>query len=120
MAGHGVKLFLSSVSDEFGDYRDALRHKRTLPNVEVKIQEDFKSSGADTLRTLGDYVKECETVVHFVGDMAGSTPEPTTVEDLLARRPELEKRLAAKGMGRDALTTLTYTQWEACPRGRIR
>jgi hypothetical protein len=90
-----------------------LRHKLTLPNVEVKIQEDFKSSGADTLRTLGDYVKECETVVHFVGDMAGSTPEPTTVEDLLARHPELEKRLAAKGMGRDALKTLTYTQWEA-------
>jgi tetratricopeptide (TPR) repeat protein len=90
-----------------------LRHKLTLPNVDVKIQEDFKSSGADTLRTLADYVKECEAVVHFVGDMAGSTPEPSTVDDLLARHPALEGRLAAKGMGREALKTLTYTQWEA-------
>jgi hypothetical protein len=113
MAGHVVKLFLSSVSDGFGGCRDALRRKLTRPNVEVKIQEDFKSSGADTLKTLGDYVKECETVVHFVGDMAGSRPERSMVEDILARLPEFEKRLAAKGMGREALNSLTYTQWEA-------
>jgi hypothetical protein len=36
-----VKLFLSCVSDEFGDYRDELRKGLTLPNVAVKIQEDF-------------------------------------------------------------------------------
>ncbi len=32
-----VKLFLSCVSDEFGDYRDELRKGLTLPNVAVKI-----------------------------------------------------------------------------------
>ena len=37
-----VKLFLSRVSDEFGDYCDALYKALTLPNVAVKIQEDFK------------------------------------------------------------------------------
>jgi hypothetical protein len=52
MAGHGVKLFLSCVSDEFGGYRDALRRALTRPNVEVKIQEDFKALGGDTLTKL--------------------------------------------------------------------
>ena len=43
-----VQLFLSCVSDEFGAYRDALRSALTRPNVEVKIQEDFKAPGCDT------------------------------------------------------------------------
>jgi tetratricopeptide (TPR) repeat protein len=37
----------------------------------------------------------------------------SSVYDLLRRFPELETRLAEKGLGRDALKTLTYTQWEA-------
>jgi hypothetical protein len=113
MPNPSVRLFLSCVSGEFGDYREVLRKALTLPNIEVKIQEDFKGSGGDTLRTLGDYVRECETVIHFFGDMTGSKPEQSNVDDLLAREPELECRLAAKGMEREALRTLTYTQWEA-------
>ena len=113
MAGPGVRLFISCVSGEFGAYRDALSHALTRPNVEVKIQEDFKPLGGDTLRMLEDYIEECEAVVHFVGEMAGSTPAGTSADDLLAPRPEFEARLAAKGLGRDALKTLTYTQWEA-------
>ena len=46
MADQGVRLFLSCVSGEFGVYRDALRKALTLPNVEVKIQEDFKGRAA--------------------------------------------------------------------------
>jgi len=113
MAGDGIKLFLSCVSDEFGAYRDALRKALTRPNVEVKIQEDFKPQGGDTLRMLEEYIEKCEAVVHFVGDMAGSTPAATGVDDLLGRRPGLEARFAEKGLGRDALKTLSYTQWEA-------
>jgi hypothetical protein len=113
VANPSVKLFLSCVSDEFGDYRDALRRALTRPNVEVKIQEDFKAPGGDTLRMLEGYIGQCEAVVHFVGDMMGSTPAPTSVNDMLARHPDLEGRLAAKGLGRDALNRLTNTQWEA-------
>jgi Domain of unknown function (DUF4062) len=113
MAGDGVKLFLSCVSDEFGAYRDALRKALTRPNVEVKIQEDFKALGGDTLKMLEEYIEKCEAVVHFVGDMTGSTPAATSVDDLLRRRPGLEVRFAEKGLGRDALKTLRYTQWEA-------
>ncbi len=71
MADRGVKLFLSCVSGEFGVYRDALRHALTRPNVEVKIQEDFKALGGDTLRMLEEYIAQCEAVVHFAGEMAG-------------------------------------------------
>jgi tetratricopeptide (TPR) repeat protein len=108
-----VKLFLSCVSDEFGDYRDELRGALTRPNVEVKILEDFQALGGDTLAMLETYVESCDVVVHFFGDLAGSAPKPSSVDDLLRRRPELAVRLTEKGMDRAALGRLTYTQWEA-------
>jgi hypothetical protein len=40
-----VKIFLSTVSDEFRAYRDALRTDLTRHNVEVKVQEDSKILG---------------------------------------------------------------------------
>jgi hypothetical protein len=108
-----VKLFLSCVSDEFGEYRDELRRALTRPNVEIKIQEDFQNLGGDTLAMLEEYVANCDVVVHFIGDMAGGTPKATSFDDLLRRLPELAARLAEKGMERDGLGRLTYTQWEA-------
>ena len=113
MAGPGVRLFISCVSGEFGAYRDTLRHALTRPNVEVKIQEDFKPAGGDTLRTLEEYIEHCDAIVHFVGDISGSTPAPSSVEELLARRPTLQVKLERKGLTREALARLTYTQWEA-------
>ena len=53
------------------------------------------------------------SVVHFIGDMAGSAQKPNSVDDLLRRRPELAARLADKGMTRAGARRLTYTQWEA-------
>jgi Domain of unknown function (DUF4062) len=108
-----VKLFLSCVSDEFRAYREALRHALTHKKVEIKVQEDFKLPGGDTLAMLEDYIESCDVVVHFIADMVGSTPKPTSVDDLLQRRPELVRRLADKGMTREDLGRLTYTQWEA-------
>src|SRR5271166_5396846 len=102
MAGPGVRLFISCVSGEFGAYRDTLRHALTRPNVEVKIQEDFKPLGGDTLRMLEDYIEQCEAIVHFVGDMAGSAPPATSVDDLLLRRPALQAKLEGKGLARGA------------------
>ena len=108
-----VKLFLSCVSDEFGAYRDALRRALTRPNVEVKIQEDFKALGGDTLAMLEDYIEQCDGGRPFRRRHGGIDAKATSVEDLLKRRPELAARLADKGLGREALGALTYTQWEA-------
>ena len=67
-----VKIFLSTVSDEFRPYRDQLRADLTRHNVEVKVQEDFKDLGGDTLDKLDTYIAHCDAVVHLVGDMSGS------------------------------------------------
>jgi hypothetical protein len=64
MADQGVKLFVSCVSDEFRGYRNALRHVLTRPKIEVKIQEDFKPQGGDTLSKLEEHIAHCEVVVH--------------------------------------------------------
>ena len=69
-----AKIFLSTVSDEFRAYRDQLRVDLTRPNVEVKVQEDFKDLGGDTLDKLDAYIEHCDAVVHLVGDMTGSDP----------------------------------------------
>ena len=58
--GSRRQAVLSCASGEFGVYRDALRRALTRPNVEVKIQEDFKALGGDTLRMLEEYIARCE------------------------------------------------------------
>jgi hypothetical protein len=57
-----VKIFLSTSSDEFRAYRDALRTDLTRHNVEVKVQEDFKDLGGDTLDKLDVYIARCDAV----------------------------------------------------------
>jgi hypothetical protein len=52
-----VKLFLSCVSNEFGAWREALRHELTSLNLEVAIQEDFGPLGVDTLSKLDAYIR---------------------------------------------------------------
>jgi hypothetical protein len=57
MADPGVKLFISCVSGEFGVYREPLRKALALPDIDVKIQEEFKPQGNDTLSMLVDYIE---------------------------------------------------------------
>jgi hypothetical protein len=112
MADQGVKLFLSCVSDEFGAYRDELRRKLTRPNVDLKIQEDFRALGGDTLSMLEEYIEHCDAVVHFAGDITGSAPKGFSVAELLARRPDVKTRLPPLGTALDAGARVSYTQWE--------
>src|ERR1700737_4419081 len=65
-----VKIFISTVSDEFRGYRDQLRTDLTRHNVEVKVQEDFKDFGGDTLDKLDVYIAHCDAVAMDVGSMA--------------------------------------------------
>ena len=58
-----VQTFLSTVSDEFRRYRD-LRSDLTRHNVEVKVQEDFKDLGDETIDKLDVYIADCNAVVH--------------------------------------------------------
>jgi glycosyltransferase involved in cell wall biosynthesis len=108
-----ISIFLSTVSDEFRDYRDRLRGDLTRHNVEVKVQEDFKGLGGDTLDKLDVYIAHCDAVVHLVGEMTGSAPGERDVQALLRKHDRLRAALppldAALGRGE----AVSYTQWEA-------
>jgi tetratricopeptide (TPR) repeat protein len=108
-----VKIFLSTVSDEFRAYRDQLRSDLTRHNVEVKVQEDFVDLGGDTLDKLDVYIEHCDAVVHLVGDMTGSAPGKRDVDALLAKYPDLAARLPPLGEALTQGVDISYTQWEA-------
>src|SRR6266511_2508691 len=108
-----VKIFLSTVSDEFRTYRDALRSDLTRHNVEVKVQEDFKDLGGDTLDKLDVYIAHCDAVVHLVGNMTGSAPGEPALRALLKKYPDLTGKLPPLCEAlRDGIS-ISYTQWEA-------
>ena len=92
-----AKIFLSTVSDEFRAYRDQLRSDLTRPNVEVKVQEDFKDQGRGTLDELDVYIAGCDAVVHLAGDMTGSDPGEQTLGALRMKYPDLTVKLPSLG-----------------------
>jgi hypothetical protein len=104
-----VKIFLSTVSDEFRAYRDWLRRDLTRRNVEVKVQEDFKDLGRGTLDELDTYIASCDAVEHLVGDMTGACPGERDVGALFAKYPGLTTDLPPLRKG----DSVSYTQWEA-------
>ena len=113
MADPGVKLFISCVSGEFGVYREPLRKALALPDIDVKIQEEFKPQGNDTLSMLVDYIEPCAAVVHFVGEMSGAAPPDFCVQELLQRYPNLKTRIPPLAKAIERQAPISYTQWEA-------
>ena len=108
-----VKLFLSCVSDEFGAWREALRHELTSLNLDVAIQEDFGSLGVDTLSKLDAYIRNCDAVIHLTGAKAGAAPNDFVAKRFVAQLADLEKRLPPLFAAMNAGAAIAYTQWEA-------
>jgi tetratricopeptide (TPR) repeat protein len=108
-----ISVFLSTVSDEFRRYRDQLRADLTRHNVEVKVQEDFKGLGGDTLDKLDVYIAHCDAVVHLVGEMTGSAPGEREQRALLRKYPDLPARLPPLEDVLRRGAEISYTQWEA-------
>jgi hypothetical protein len=108
-----VGIFLSSVSDEFRDYRDQLRHDLTRQNVEVKVQKDFKDIGTVTLDKLDEYITNCDAVVHLVGEMSGAAAKSESTTSILAKYPGLPDRLPPLRQPLAGGLAISYTQWEA-------
>jgi hypothetical protein len=108
-----VKIFLSTVSDEFRRYRDLLRSDLTRHNVEVKVQEDFQDLGGETLDKLDVYIAACDAVVHLVGDMTCAYPGERGSTALLAKYPNLRRKLPPLGAALKDGVGVSYTQWEA-------
>ncbi len=108
-----AKIFLSTVSDEFRPYRDQLRSDLTRPNVEVKVQEDFKDQGRGALDALDVYIAGCDAVVHLAGDMTGSAPSEPALSALRAKYPDLADKLPPLAEALQSGAGVSYTQWEA-------
>ncbi len=111
-----TSLFISAVSEEFRTWREFLRQKLIVREVQVQTQEILIPSGLPTLFTLDDYIKNCDVVIHLVGKRTGredgsSVPGGERVREFIEQRyPQLPQRL---GVLEDYLATLTFTQWEA-------
>ncbi|HNG36576.1 MAG TPA: tetratricopeptide repeat protein [Nitrosomonas sp.] len=102
------------MSAEFRSYRDALRHDLTRPNVTVKVQEDFIVTGTETLDMLDDYIRQCDAVIHLVGDMTGALAQAPSLAWIQSRYPDLAQRLPPLSPClQPGVPALSYTQWEA-------
>ena len=109
-----LQLFLSTVSAEFRNYREILRHNLNLPDVTIQIQEDFIAGGVPTLEKLEFYIRQCDAVIHLVGDGLGSQAKPRSLAYLNERYPELASRFPILGeFLSPEVPSLSYTQWEA-------
>ncbi len=106
-------LFISCVSDEFANYRDAIRRDLSRPNLDTKIQEDFIAYGGATLEKLDEYVQHCEAVIHICGDMTGSMANELSVQYLSNKYPDFVKRFPQLQPAMEGKSKLSYTQWEA-------
>ncbi len=109
-----VQIFLSTVSAEFRSYRDTLRRDLDRPNVTVKVQEDFIATGTETLDKLDEYIRQCDAVIHLVGDMTGALAQAPSVAAIRRRYPDLAERVPVLGpFLLPEAPALSYTQWEA-------
>ena len=96
------RVFLSTVSSEFGLARDALAKDLSARGATVSWQEAFRQEpGSPTLLgLLHDYVRDCQAVVCVLGARSGACPPPAAVTE------------AFKGMLPAGIERASYTQWE--------
>ncbi len=58
-----MKIFLSAVSGQFRDCRNALASDLRAVGVEVTVQEDFQQHGRTLLEKLEAYIDGCDRVI---------------------------------------------------------
>ena len=119
------RVFISCASPEFEneggrfpELRSDIASCLRRADCDVKVQEDFRQEGkVDTVEKLDGYIRQCEVVVHLVGELPGSTANEKAVAsylksepDFLANQPELRDTI--KGPNGD-FPGISYTQWEA-------
>ena len=109
-----IRLFISAVSKEFLSYRDSLRKLLQRHDVTIQIQEDFVAGALPTLDKLDLYIRDCDGVIHLVGDMTGAPALRPSVDLITQRYPDLATRIPELGPAiAGGSHALSYTQWEA-------
>jgi hypothetical protein len=78
--GEGLRVYISAVSSEFGQARDAL--ESDLQNIGISsrwIGYFPASSGRTALQLLHDYIRECNVVICLVGAKSGACPSDAEI-----------------------------------------
>src|ERR1700756_4780735 len=70
-----LKIFLSAVSSQFDQCRNALASDLRAVGAEVVVQEDFKQHGRTLLEKLEEYIAGCDRIIALVGDAYGFEPD---------------------------------------------
>ncbi len=95
------RVFLSAVTSEFGQARDALAASLRSREMLVRVQSDFRQQAAadTTLRKLHDYIRDCSAVVCLIGTRSGAMPPAAAAAPFTAMLPA-------------GVSEASYTQWE--------
>jgi hypothetical protein len=114
-----ISVFLSTVTDESAPTAINSSMTSRAKNVDVKVQEDFKEVGDDTLDKLDTYIAKCDTyiakcdaVVHLVGDMCGAGAADAPQRALLRKHFDLADKLPPLGEALRRGVAVSYAQWE--------
>jgi hypothetical protein len=73
-----MRIFLSAVSIQFKECRDALASDLRAVGAQVAVQEDFQQQGGTLLEKLERYITSCDRVIALIGDAYGWEPDPVT------------------------------------------
>ena len=65
-------FFISTVSNEFRSYRNALSKHLDRADVRIETQESLDACGDATLLKLDHCIQQCDAVIRLVGDQCGS------------------------------------------------
>lgn len=64
-----TRIFLSAVSGQFKDCRDALASDLRAIGCEVRAQEDFQQGPRTLIEHLEEYIAQCDRVIALIGDL---------------------------------------------------
>jgi hypothetical protein len=96
-----LKIFISGVTSEFGEARDALASDLRARGHTARVQSDFQQrpENETLLGTLAAYIAECGAVICIVGRYSGACPPERAAAHLSDVLPKDVKEAS-------------YTQWE--------
>ncbi len=113
-------VFLSCVSDEFEKdgapfpgLRRQLRAYLARTRINVRVQEDFPQTAADTVKKLADEIRPRAVVIHLVGEKCGAIADPAAVAEYLQAEPDFLANHPGLRAALGDFSGISYTQWEA-------